>query len=45
MTLKEVTILIDQLRCEIEQGIEVEFNTQWIALLQKAIVNSLKFNK
>tara|TARA_B100002019_G_scaffold21877_1_gene16618 strand:+ start:195 stop:335 length:141 start_codon:yes stop_codon:yes gene_type:complete len=45
MTLKEVTILIEQLRDEIEQGIDVEFNEQWITLLQKSIVNSLKINK
>ena len=45
MTLKEVTILIEQLRDEIERGIDVEFNEQWITLLQKSIVNSLKINK
>ncbi len=45
MTIREGNELIEILKIEIENGIDVEFNTEWIRLLRLSIVNALKFNK
>lgn len=42
MTVKEVRELVKILRIEIEQGIDVEINTQWIECLNKSILKAIE---
>jgi hypothetical protein len=41
MTIKETNELKAILQKEIEQGIDVEFNKEWISCLNKSIVNTV----
>ena len=42
MTIKEVSILIGILKAEIEAGIDVEFNIEWIRELNKSILKAIE---
>ncbi|WP_428743206.1 hypothetical protein [Tenacibaculum sp.] len=41
MTVKEGRELVKQLRQEIKEGKDVEFNTQWIECLNKSILKAI----
>ena len=42
MTVKEGRELVKQLRKEIEEGKDVEFNTEWIKCLNKSILKGIE---
>ncbi len=42
MTIKEGRELRNQLQTEIENGIDVEFNTKWIELLNMSILKAVE---
>jgi len=42
MTVKEANKLISILNLEIRQGIDIEFNKEWVRLLSISILNALE---
>lgn len=45
MTIKELSILIGILNKEIENGIDIEFNKNWIRCIKNSIKKNEKRNK